>query len=139
VARFEMGTKSGTTAKGVEALRQQIDLLIKSGVTEAELKRAKDSILNSFIFEFDSKEKVLAEKMRYEFYGYPPNFLELFRQGIEKVTTADVNRVARKYLHPERMAILVVGNSKDFDRDLSTFGKVTPIDITIPPPKKAGM
>jgi zinc protease len=139
VARFEMGTKSGTTAKGVEALRQQIDELIKTGVTEVELKRAKDSILNSFIFEFDSKEKVLAEKMRYEFYGYPPNFLELFRKGIEKVTTTDVNRVARKYLHPERMAILVVGNSKDFDRDLSTFGKVTPIDITIPPPKKAGM
>ncbi|HET7872431.1 MAG TPA: pitrilysin family protein [Terriglobales bacterium] len=139
VARFEMGTKSGTTAKGVDALRQQIDELIKGGVTEAELKRAKDSILNSFIFEFDSKEKVLAEKMRYEFYGYPPNFLELFRQGIEKVSTADVNRVARKYLHPERMAVLVVGNSKDFDRDLSTFGKVTPIDITIPPPKKAGM
>jgi zinc protease len=139
VARFEMGTKSGTTAKGVEALRQQLDLLIKGGVTETELKRAKDSILNSFIFEFDSKEKVLAERMRYEFYGYPPNFLELFRQGIEKVTVADVNRVAKKYLHPERMAVLVVGNSKDFDRDLSTFGKVTPIDITIPPPKKAGM
>jgi zinc protease len=139
VARFEMGTKSGTTAKGVEALRQQLEELIKGGVTEVELKRAKDSILNSFIFEFDSKEKVLAERMRYEFYGYPANFLELFRQGIEKVTTADVNRVARKYLHPEKMAVLVVGNSKDFDRDLSTFGKVIPIDISIPPPKKAGM
>lgn len=139
VARFGMGTKSGTTAKGIEALQQQIAELIKGGVTEAELKRAKDSILNSFIFEFDSKEKVLAERMRYEFYGYPPNFLELFRQGIEKVTTADVDRVARKYLHPEKMAVLVVGNSKDFDRDLASLGKVTPIDITIPPEKKPGM
>jgi len=34
--------------------------------------------------------------------------------------------------------VLVVGNSKDFDKELSTFGKVTPIDITIPPPRKAG-
>jgi hypothetical protein len=43
--------------------------------------------------------------------------------------------VARKYLHPEKMAVLVVGNAKDFDRDLSTFGKVTTIDISIPQKK----
>ena len=139
ITSFGMGTKSGTTARGVEALKQQIAELIKGGVTETELKRAKDSILNSFIFEFDSKDKVLAERMRYEFYGYPPNFLELFRAGIEKVTTADVDRVARKYLHPEKLAVLVGGNSKDFDRDLSSFGKVTSIDITIPQQKKPGM
>ena len=101
------------------------------------MKKAKDSILNSFIFEFDSKEKVLAERMRYEFYGYPPDFLERFRAGHRKSHAADVDRVARKYLHPEKMAVLVVGNAKDFDRDLSTFGKVTTIDISIPQ-KKAG-
>ena len=103
---------------------------------EEEVKRAKDAILNSFIFEFDSKEKVLAERMRYEFYGYPPDFLERFRAGIEKVTPADVDRVARKYIHPDKMAVLVVGNSKDFDRELATFGKVNTIDISIP--KKPG-
>jgi hypothetical protein len=47
--------------------------------------------------------------------------------------------VARKYIHPDRLAILVVGNAKDFDRKLTTFGKVTPVDISIPPPKKPGM
>jgi len=130
-----MGTQSSNTAKGIEALNKEIDRMIKGGVTETELKKGKDSILNSFIFEFDSKEKVLSEKMRYEFYGYPPNFLEMFRAGIEKVTPSDVDRVAKKYLHPEKMAILVVGNSKDFDRDLKTFGNVTPVDIAIPQKK----
>ena len=72
--------------------------------------------------------------MRYEFYGYPPDFLERFRAGIEKVTPADVDRVARKYVHPEKMAVLVVGNPKDFDRELAIFGKVNNIDISIPPP-----
>jgi zinc protease len=70
--------------------------------------------------------------MRYEFYGYPPNFLELFRAGIEKVTTGDVNRVAKKYLHPEQMAILVVGNSREFGHPLSSLGTVIPIDVSIP-------
>jgi zinc protease len=130
-----MGTQSGNTARAIEALNKEIDRMIKGGVTETELKKGKDSILNSFIFEFDSKEKVLSEKMRYEFYSYPQNFLEMFRAGIEKVTPADVDRVAKKYLHPEKLAILVVGNSKDFDKDLKTFGNVTPVDIAIPQKK----
>lgn len=136
ITRFAMGTKSGTTAAGIDALRKEMDGLIHGTVEQIEVKKAKDAILNSFIFSFDSKEKVLAERMRYEFYGYPPDFLEHYRAGIEKVTPPDVDRVARKYLHPEKMAVLVVGNAKDFDRDLSTFGKVTTIDISIPPPPK---
>ncbi len=135
ITRFAMGTKSGSTAAGIDALRKEMDGLINGTVKPEEMKKAKDAILNSFIFEFDSKEKVLAERMRYEFYGYPPDTLERYRVGIEKVTPADVDRVARKYIHPEKMAVLVVGNAKDFDRDLSTFGKVTAIDISIPQKK----
>src|SRR5262249_20019690 len=113
VVRISMGTKSASTAAAIEALQAQINLLVKGNVTEQEVKRAKDAILNSFIFEFDSKEKVLAERIRYEFYGYPSDFLERYRAGIEKVTPAEVDRVARKYVHPDRLAILVVGNAKD--------------------------
>jgi len=138
IARFAMGTKSGTTAAGVEALKKEMTDLITGGVRPEEVQRAKDSILNSFIFAFDSRAKVMAERMAYEFYGYPADFLERFRAGIEKVTVEDVDRVARKYIHPEKLATLVVGNSKDFDRDLATFGKVKNVDITIPPRKASG-
>lgn len=130
--RLVMGTKSGTTAKAVQGLYEQLDELVKHPPTEVELKRAKDTILNSFIFQFDEKDKILAEQMTYEFYGYPADFLDRFQAGIKKVTVDDVDRVARKYVHKDQLKLLVVGNSKDFDRDLSTFGKVTPIDITIP-------
>jgi len=135
ITRFVMSTKSGTTTAGIAALRKEMDDLIQNGIKPDELKKAKDSILNSFIFQFDSKEKVLAERMRYEFYGLPADYLERYRAGIEKVTPADVDRVAREYIHPEKMAVLVVGNAKEFDKDLATFGKVTPIDITIPQKK----
>ena len=99
-----------------------------------ELAKAKDSILNSFIFRFDSKEKVLWERMTYENYGYPADFLERYRAGIEKVTQADVARVAQKYMHKDKLALLVVGKAADFDRPLSTFGPVTTLDISIPEP-----
>lgn len=132
--RLALGTKSQTTVEGLRALKEEMIGMVERKPTEEELKSAKGDILNSFVFNFDSKAKVLRERMAYEFYGYPADFLEQYRTGIEKVTTADVARVAEKYLHADRLAVLVVGNDKEFDKPLSTLGAVTPIDITIPPP-----
>src|SRR5260370_10699792 len=86
LVRFSMETKSGSTGTPVDPLRHQIQSLAKGGLPLQGRNRAQDTILHSFIFQFDSKEKVLAEQIRYEFYGYPSDFLERFRAGLEKVT-----------------------------------------------------
>jgi zinc protease len=130
----EIGTKTETTTEAIKGLWEQIDLLKKEAPTEAEMKRAKDAILNSFIFNFDTPSKVLREQETYEFYGYPSDFLERYRAGVEKVTSADVLRVANKYIHKEELKVLVVGNASEFEKQLATLGPVTPIDITIPTP-----
>ena len=134
VVRFAMGTKSESTAEAIQALFENIDQLKSNPVSDDEIKRAKDTIMNSFIFNFDTPDKVLHERMAYEFYGYPLDFLEKYRAGIEKVTKEDVARVATKYVHKDQLAVLVVGNPKDFDKPLSTLGPVTNVDVTIPPP-----
>jgi zinc protease len=132
VLQIGAGTKSNTTAATIQALYDEIDGLDSDPPTDAELKKAKESMLNSFVFRFDSKEKVLAERIGYEFYGYPADFLERYRAGIEKVTREDVDRAARKYIHKQQLAVLVVGNSADFDKPLSAFGPVTRIDLRSP-------
>jgi zinc protease len=132
IFQLVMGTKSETTAKSVRALYKEIEKLKTEPFTEAEITKAKANILNSWIFNFDSKEEVLAEKMLYEFYGYPLDTLEKFRQGVEKTTVADVNRVVDKYIDERKFAVLVVGRAADFDEPLSTFGKVNVIDVAIP-------
>jgi zinc protease len=134
ILRLEMGTKSATTIESILALDEQIGDVTKHPISDAEIKRAKDAILNGFVFNLDSPEKILRERMAYEFYGYPQDYLERFRAGVEKVTTADVARAASKYLHKDQLAVLVVGHSSEFDKPLSSLGPVTNIDITIPPP-----
>lgn len=138
LTNIEMQTKSESTVQGITALYKEIDDMQKVPANAAELKRAKDNILNSFIFRFDTPEKVLREKMLYEFYHYPLDFLERYRSEVEKVTSEDVTRVAKKYLQKDHMAVLVVGNDAEFDKAISTLGQVQNVDITIPPPP-AGM
>jgi zinc protease len=132
--RLMVSTKSSTTIESIQALDQELVELPKRPIDDEEIKRAEDSILNSFVFRFDSPDKVLQEKMAYEFYGYPLDFLENFQKGIERVTKEDVARVAAKYLHRDQLAVLVVGHVSEFDKPLSSLGTVTRLDIAIPPP-----
>ena len=137
ILQFSMGTKSQSTIESIQALDEDIDNLAKQPITDEEIKHAQDAILNAFIFRLDSPDKVLAERLTYEFYGYPADWLDKFPAEIEKVTAADVNRVAAKYVHRDQLAVLVVGNTKEFDKPLASLGAVKEIDITIPPPPGA--
>jgi len=132
ITRLVIGTKTATTADAIKGLLAQIDELKTNPPSEAELKRAKDSVLNSFIFNFDTPGKVLREQMAYEYYGYPKDFLERYRTEVDKVTVADVNRVAEKYLKKNLLAILVVGNAAAIEQSLAPLGPVTKLDISIP-------
>jgi zinc protease len=136
--RLALATKSESTAQAIKSLDEQVVELLKDPATPEELRRAKDAILNSFIFSIDTPDKVLSERMSYEFYGYPLDFLERFRAGVEKVSIADVARVAHKYVKPGMFAVLVVGNN-EAGKLLATLGPVKTIDIAIPaPPRAAG-
>ncbi len=134
ILQISMGTKSQSTVEAVQAVDEDVTNLTKEPITEDEIQRAKDAILNAFIFRLDSPDKILVERMTYEYYGYPPDWLDKYQAEIKKVTAAQVNAVAAKYLHKDQLAVLVVGNTKEFDKPLSSLGPVKEINITIPPP-----
>ena len=127
-------TKSETMAAGVEAVKEEISGIIDNPPSDDEMNRAKESILNSFVFRYDSRSEILGQQMLYAYYGLPSDFLEKYRVSIEKVTKEDVTRVAKEYLHPDKLTLLVVGKAEDFDKPVSTFGEVTTVDIEIPAP-----
>jgi zinc protease len=133
ILTISVGTKSQTTVESIQAVDKDIENLEKEPFTDDDVRRAKDAILNAFVFRLDSPDKILGERMVYEYYGYPPDWLDKYQAEIKKVTAADVNRVATKYLHKDQLARLVVGNPKDFDKSLSSLGPVKEINITIPP------
>ncbi len=139
VAPFAMSTstKTATTAETIETLIAEARRIIAEPPTAEEIARARQSILNSFVFNSATSEQVLAQQVTYEYYGLPTDWLERYRAGIEKATEADVARVAKQYIEPDRFAILVVGPAEGRDKPLGTFGPVTAVDITIPEPPSA--
>ncbi len=131
-------TKGESTMKAIEGIIAEVERMKSERVTDEELSLAKDSYLNSFVFDFDEPSEILTRRMTYEYFGYPQDFLLKTKEEIEDVTKEDVLRVAKKYLKPDQMRILAVGNSDLFDEPLSKLGEVNEIDIAIPAPPGQG-
>jgi zinc protease len=131
-------TRSEATVPFITSIIAEIDKIKAQPISQQELAFAKDSVLNSFIFNFQDPGQTLARLMGYEYFGYPQDFIFRYRQGVEATTIADVQRVAKTYLKPENLVTLVVGNSQQIQPPLSRLtqtGKVTTLDITIPSPR----
>lgn len=129
-------TRSEATVKAIRAMIEEVRKMTESEVTSEELALAKDSYLNSFVFNFDTKGEIVGRLMTYVYFDYPLDFLQKTKESLEKVTKKDILRVAKKYLKPDEVQILAVGRSQDFDEPLSVLGSVQEIDITIPVPQK---
>ncbi|MBW4442177.1 MAG: insulinase family protein [Plectolyngbya sp. WJT66-NPBG17] len=129
-------TRSQATVPFIQSVQKEIDRIRKEPISADELAFAKDTVLNSFIFNFQDPGQTLSRLLRYEYYGYPKNFIFQYRKAVEATTIADVQKAAQKYLQPEKLVTLVVGNEKEIQPSLSSLGQpVTAIDITIPKPQ----
>jgi len=135
--RFYAGvaSQSASTVEATNAVMTEVERMREEPPTQDELGLAKDSYLNSFVFNFNSEREILSRRATYEYYDYPDDFLQRTQDAIEEVTPDDVLAAAQQYLHPAESHILIVGNGKQFSQDLSPLsqdGTVDTLDISIP-------
>lgn len=104
-------TRNDGAVQVVNLVREIVEHLRSSRVSDDELESAKNSLINSFIFAFENTHAVVTQKMRLEFYSYPDDYLETYQQRVKALTASDVQRVARQYLQPDQMHIVLVGDS----------------------------
>jgi predicted Zn-dependent peptidase len=142
--RFRAGfqSKSPTVAWATELVFEEIRNIRDEEVTEEELQTIKSSLIESFPSSFNSKARSMGIFASDEYTGRDPEYWRTYRDRIRAVTTADVQRVARTHLLPEKMILLVVGNLADIDRgdeqhpvtlvELAPGGKVTELPLRDP-------
>ncbi len=125
-------TKLESTVEAIETMKDEIRSMQTDPPTPDEMKRAKESFLNSFVFKFDSKGEIINRMMMYDYFNFPQDFLYTLKDKIENVTPQDVVDVAKRRFHPDELKVVVVGQPDKYDKPLSTLGQVTDVDITIP-------
>jgi predicted Zn-dependent peptidase len=118
-------TRSEATAEVVSLIQKEIrDAYEGKGFTQSSLDFAKESILNQMMGDWEPRFNYVKERARLGFFGYPENYLEFYKDNLKAVTLDQVRMVARKYLFPDRLQVLVVGNGEVVEPSLKKIGDV---------------
>jgi predicted Zn-dependent peptidase len=113
VFRASFQSKSGTVAQATAIVLEEIERIRTTPVTKEELETAVNQQIETFPRAFASAAQIAGTFANDEYTKRPADYWEKYRERIKAVTIEDVRRVARQYLHPENMVIVIVGNVDD--------------------------
>jgi predicted Zn-dependent peptidase len=128
-------TRTGATSRTVAATLDEIARLRDAPVPASELDAAKEALTNSFQFWFADPTQTVRRLMLLEFEGLPPDYYQTLLGRYQTVTGERLQEVARRYLKPDDLAIIVVGDAKALEPVLSKFGSVQKITHPSPTPR----
>ncbi|MCX8021941.1 MAG: insulinase family protein, partial [Syntrophorhabdaceae bacterium] len=108
-----MQTKNESAKKAISILIEEMNRIRETFVTEVELERAKRYLIGSFPLRLDTQAKLASFLLRIEYHGLGLDYPERYPELIKSVTREDILRVAKKYIKPEQLLIVMVGNKKE--------------------------
>lgn len=98
-------------------------------VSQDELDAAKNFLVGSFPLRFETASATAGQIATVRLLGLPIESLQQYTQKVAAVTPAEVQRVARQYLHPDRAVIVVVGDATQVLKPLEAVAPVTLVDV----------
>jgi zinc protease len=102
-------TRPDQAAQALQVSKDVLNKFIAEGPTEAELQAAKDNLIGGFALRIDSNRKLLDNVANIAWNKLPLNYLDVWTQQIDKITTAQIKAAFQRKLQPERMVTVVLG------------------------------
>jgi zinc protease len=132
-------TKSATVAYAISLIMNEFERIRKESVSDEEMETAQNYYLESFSDNFQSPQTTMTNFATLEMEGKPQDYYKTYRSKIQSVTKEKVLEVAKKYIHPDKMVIMIVGDWGPCDKGsdklagpLDRFGKIHRIGLRDP-------
>jgi zinc protease len=118
----ETDTRSESTAEALRLMVDELWRLQRQRVSERELADAQAYLTGSFPLTIETPSAIALQVLNAVFYGLNMEELQTFRERVNAITVDDIQRVARTYLHPDRLSIVLVGDANVFAKQLTGVG-----------------
>jgi zinc protease len=104
-------------------------------VPATELEEAKRAIVAGFALSLEKPTELLGYAITRKIYGFPPDYWDTYPVQVMAITAEDIERVARKYINPENLQIVAVG---DVSKIKPVFEKYGPVEVYDTEGKRVG-
>jgi zinc protease len=121
------GVQSDKTAESVREFFRELTGILEP-VPEDEIAKAKNYLALSYPLEFETSRAIAAQLAQAFVYDLPEDFFSGYVQRIQAITAADVQRVAKRYIQPDRFAIVIVGDRKTIEAPVRAL-KLGPVSF----------
>jgi len=125
-------TRTDTTAQALRLMIDEFARLPRDRVGDRELSDAQAYLSGSFPLTIETPDQIATQVLNVLFFDLPISEIGSFRERVLAVTPADIQRVARQYVKPDRLSIVLVGNARAFASQLIDLGfggyEVIPVD-----------
>ena len=118
----ETDTRSQATGEALRLMVNEISRMQGMPVASGELRGAQDYLSGSFPLAIESPSAIAQQVLMHLFYGLDLKEIETYRDQVEQVTTGDIQRVAKQFLKPEQLSIVLVGDASVFVDQLKSMG-----------------
>jgi zinc protease len=118
----ETDTRSEKTAEALRLIVEEIVKLQRQRVQQRELSDAQEYLTGSFPLTVETPSAIALQVLNAVFYGLDLNELQTYRERVNTITVDDIQRVAQRYLHPDKLSIVLVGDASVFAKDLVGVG-----------------
>jgi zinc protease len=125
------GVKTDATAPAVHEMVKEIGLMAESPVKPEEIERAKSSLVRAFPSWFETTSQTVSILSEIPVYNLGLNYYPEYAKKVEAVNEANIKTVAKKYLHPEQMIVIAVGDKKTIESGLKNAG-LGPVEVEDP-------
>jgi zinc protease len=118
----ETDTRTETTAEALRLMVDEFFRLQRDAVGEGELSGAQAYLAGNFPLTIETPDAIALQVLNALFYELDLKELPTYRERVTAVTPADIQRVARAYLRPARLSVVLVGDASKFTDDLKRIG-----------------
>ncbi len=115
-------TRSETTGEALRLIVDEFARLQRQRVRDEEVADAQAYLTGSFPLTIETPSAIALQILNAVFYGLDLNDLQTYRERVNAITPDDIQRVARQYLHPDRLSIVLVGDASAFAKQLAGVG-----------------
>lgn len=127
--RATANTRTEVTDSALTEMLAEVRRVVEEPISEEELNSAKSYLVGNFPTTIETPSQIAAQIGQVKLLGLDKSYLENYRKDVARVTAADAQAAMKRHLHPDRLAVVLVGDATEIKDKVEPIASVALYDI----------